>query len=124
MCIRKDAGKFVPAKIDWFAPLYDVDVREAIGLHTTLQLVSDLQFDNMNFALDSKRVVDCVNSNVYDISEFGCIISACRRLLENSFQNFHVEFNRRQVNRIVHQLAHTRPLDPSPYIIDDAPSYF
>jgi len=39
-------------------------------------------------------------------------------IVENSFQNFHVEFNRRQVNRIVHQLAQTTPLYPNPYIID------
>jgi len=83
--------------------------------------VSDLQFDTVDSALDSKRVVDYVNSDVYDINEFGCIISACRYLLRNSFQNSHVEFNMRQVNGVTHELAQTTPLNPSPYIIDDAP---
>jgi hypothetical protein len=37
MCIRNDAGEFVLAKTVWFAPLCDVDVGEAVGLHTTLE---------------------------------------------------------------------------------------
>jgi len=75
----------VLAKTNWFAPLCDVDVGEAIGLHTILQWESDLQFNNVDFAHDCKRVVDHVNSDVDDNSEFGCIIAACRRLLYNSF---------------------------------------
>jgi len=64
MGIRNDVDEFALAKTDWFAPLCDVDVGEAVGLHTALQWVSVLQFDNVDFALDSKRVVDCVNSDV------------------------------------------------------------
>ncbi|KEH28618.1 hypothetical protein MTR_4g008270 [Medicago truncatula] len=78
ICIRNDAGEFVRSKTDWFAPLCDVDLRETVGLHTTLQWISDLQFDNVDFALDSKRVVDHVNSYEDDNSDFGCIISAYR----------------------------------------------
>jgi len=73
MCIRNDAGEFVWAKTDWFAPLCDVDVGEAVGLHTALQWVSGLQFDNVDYALDSKRVVDHVNTDEDDNSEFGCV---------------------------------------------------
>lgn len=87
MCIRNDVKEFVLAKTDWFAPLCDIDLGEAVGLHTALQWVSNLQFDNVDFALDSKRVVDCINCDVDGISEFGCIISTCRCLLQNSFQN-------------------------------------
>ncbi len=63
----------------------------------------------MDFALDSKRVVDHVNSYEDDNSEFGCIIYTCRRLLQNRFQNSHVEFNRRQVNGVTHKLALAAP---------------
>ena len=105
MCIGNDVGEFVLAKTDWFAPLCDVDVGAVVGLHTSLEWISNLQFDNVDFAYDCKRVVDHVNVDVDDNSEFDCIIDACRRLLRNSFQNSHVEFNRRQVNGVAHELA-------------------
>lgn len=123
MCIRNDAGEFVLAKTDWFAPLCDALMwGEVVGLYTARQWVLDLQFDNVDFVLDSKTVVDHVNFDVDDNSEYGCIISICRRLLQNSFQNYNVEFNRRQVNGIAHKLTQIVPLNHSSYIIDDAPS--
>jgi len=122
MCLRDDAGDFVLAKAKWFAPLCDIDVGEAVGLHTVLDWVSNLQFDNVDFALDPKRVVDCVNSCIDDSSEFGCIISACKQLLVDRFQKSHVEFNRRQANGVAHKLAQTSLSNPSPHIIDDVPS--
>jgi len=36
MCLKDDDGAFVLARTDWFAPLCDVEVGEAVGLHTTL----------------------------------------------------------------------------------------
>jgi len=77
MCICNDAGEFVLAKIAWFAPLSDVDIREAVGLHTTLEWTSGLQFHNIDFVLDSKKVVDAFTTDVGDNSEFDCIIDAC-----------------------------------------------
>jgi ribonuclease HI len=85
----------VLAKTAWFSPLCDVAIGEAVSLHTTLEWVSDLQFDNVDFALDSKKVVDSFHTCVVDNSEFGCIINACRQLFYDRFQNSHVEFNRR-----------------------------
>jgi hypothetical protein len=74
----------------------------------------------VDFALNSKRVVDHVNSNINVSSEFGCIISVCRRLLVNSFQNSYVEFNRRQMNEVAYELAQAAPFNP--HVIDDVPS--
>ena len=105
MCLGDDDGAFVLARTEWFAPLCDVEVGEAVGLHTTLDWICNQQFDKVDFVLDCKRVVDCVNSSLYDRSEFGCIITACKQLLEDRFQNSHVEFNRRQANRVAHELA-------------------
>jgi len=69
-----------------------------------------------------KKVVDCVNYSVDDNSEFGCIITACKQLLLDRFQNSHVEFNRRQANRVAHELAQTALSNPSPHIFDDVPT--
>jgi len=122
MCLKDDDGTFVLARTDWFAPLSDIEVGEAVGLHTTLDWISNQQFDNVNFVLDCKRVVDCVNSSLDDSSEFKCIITACKQLLEYRFHNSHVEFNRRQANRVAHELAQAALSNPSPHIIDNVPT--
>lgn len=103
--LRDDAWDFVLAKTTWFSPLCDVDMGEAVGLHTTLEWTSNLQLDNIDFALDSKKVVNAFRTGVNDNSEFGCIIYACRQLFHNRFQNSHVEFNRRQANEVARELA-------------------
>ena len=115
LCLPKWIGFLPCVMLMWGRPL-------VYTLHTIFQWLSDLQFDNGDFALDSKRVVDHVNSYVDDNSEFGCIIVACRRLLHNSFQNSHFEFNRRQVIGVTHKLTHAALLNPSSHVIDDAPS--
>jgi len=122
MCLKDDDGAFLLARTDWFAPLCDIEVGEAVGLHKTSDWISNQQFDNVDFVLDCKRVVDCVNSSLDDSSEFGCIITACKQLLEDRFQNSHVEFNRRQANRVAHELAQAALSNPSPHIIDNVPT--
>jgi len=122
ICLRDDRGEFVSAKIDCFSPLCDVDVGEVIGFHTVLRWMTDLHYDNIDFALDSKIVVDHFRSSVEDDSEFGCIMHACRQLFENSFQNSHVEFNRRQANEVTHELARVAPYNANSHVYDNVPS--
>ena len=43
-------------------------------------------------------------------------------MLVDKFQKSHVEFNRRQANRVAHKLAQTALSNPSPHIIDDVPT--
>jgi hypothetical protein len=97
-------------------------VGEVVGLHTTLDWIFNQQFDNVDFVLDCKKVADCVNSSLDDSSKFGCIITACKRLLVYRFQNSHVEFSRRQANKVAHELAQAALSNPSPHIIDDVPT--
>ena len=74
ICICDDHGEFVMAKTDCFSPLCDVDVGETVGLHTTLQWVAGLHYDNVDFVLDSKSIVEHFNSNLGNSSELDCII--------------------------------------------------
>jgi len=104
-CLRDDDGAFVLARTELFASFCDIEAGEAVGLHIALNWISNQQFDNVDFVLDCKRVVDCVNSILDDSTKIGCIIIACKQLLENIFQNSHVEFNRRQANMVAHELA-------------------
>ena len=122
ICICDDHGEFVMAKTDCFSPLCDVDVGETVGLHTTLQWVAGLHYDNVDFVLDSKSVVERFNSNLGDSSGLGCIIQACRQLFDCNFQNSHIEFNRRQANGVAHELARVAPSHVSSHVYDDVPS--
>nr|ABN08693.1 Polynucleotidyl transferase, Ribonuclease H fold [Medicago truncatula] len=123
MCFHDDAGDFVLAKKSWFSPLCDVNIGEVVGLHTILKWTSHLQFDNVDLALDSKKVVDAFRRCVGDSSEFGCIIVECRQLFQSRFQNSHVEFNRRQANGITYELAHIAPHNARSLTYDDVPSF-
>jgi len=78
MCILDDVGEYVFAITDWLSPLCDVVIGVAIGLQTTLQWIFDLQFDNVDFSLDSQQALNSFHANIDDHSEFGCIINTCR----------------------------------------------
>jgi len=66
--------------------------------------------------------VDSFHTGVDADSELGCIITAYRQIFQDSFQNSHVEFNRRQANGVAHELARVAPYDPSPTTYDDVSS--
>jgi len=57
-CIRDDSSSFVLARTEWFSPLCDVHVGEALGLLSALEWVHLLQLEPINFELDAKRAVD------------------------------------------------------------------
>jgi len=122
ICLRDDRGEFVSAKTYHFSPLCDVIVGEAVGFHTTLKWTAKLQYDNVDFALDSKIVIDHFLCSLEDGNEFGCIMYACKQLFEINFQNSHVEFNRRQANGIAHELARVAPSHASSHVYDNVRS--
>jgi len=68
---------FISAKTDCFPPFCDVDVGKVVGFHTALKWMTDLYYDNVDFVLDSKIVVDHFRSSLDDDSEFGSIMHAC-----------------------------------------------
>ncbi|XP_058784657.1 uncharacterized protein LOC131659487 [Vicia villosa] len=100
-CIRDDVGQFIVARTDWFSPSMDVAIGEALGLFKTLKWVHELGFDNMNFELDAKRVVDSVTNPKPNDSDFGAITSECNRLMALFFRNSRVKFVRRQANELL-----------------------
>lgn len=114
MCIRDEEGVFVLAKAIPLPVVHSVHVGEAMDLYYALEWLSDMRFDNFDFALDSKTTVDAFNKSRPDVSEFGIIISACRSLFDLHFTNSKVEFNRRQANEVAHTLAGVATLLASP----------
>ena len=93
---------------NWLAYNFGVDIR--------------LQFNNIDFALDSKKVVDAFGTCIKYRKEFGCIIDVCRQLFYIRFQNYHVDFNMRQINGVAHKLAHVTSYNPNPHTYDDVSS--
>jgi len=122
VCVRDSEGIFVLSKTLTYPCTVSVDVGEALGLHSALQWLSDMQLDNVDFEIDSKLTVDAFLSNRNDLSEFCCIISSCRSLFHNLFSNSRVEFVRRQANAVAHTLAREATHSTSPAIYYDIPT--
>jgi len=120
MCIRDSTGNHVRSKTMWFSPLCPVDIGEALRLYHAIRWINKLQLTNVDFEVDSKTVVDYFNKGRGDITEFGSImdnnIQFCNIVLTNS----HVEFIRRQVNEVAHELAKATTLFPSFHIFDES----
>jgi len=94
--------------------VYSVDV--GLSLFHTLQWLSDMQFDDIDVALDSKITTDAFHNRRVDVTKFGQVISACWSLFNTHFSNLKVEFNRRQANEVAHTLAGVAALSASPKI--------
>lgn len=69
-----------------------------------------MQFDNIDFKLDSKTTTDAFHSRRTDVTEFDNIIDACRDIFTTSFTNSWVEFTRQ------HALAREATSIASPVI--------
>jgi ribonuclease HI len=87
MFLRDADECFVLAKTTWFSPLCLVDVGEALGLCQALQWVVGLGFDNYDFSMDSKIVVDVFIGNNNTNINFGCIICHCKQMCNTLFTN-------------------------------------
>jgi len=82
----------------WGVCYISVDVGEALDLFNTLQWLLDMQFDSVNFVVDSKVTTDAFNSNRHDVTEFCHIITTCQNIFYSYFTNSKVEFNQLQAN--------------------------
>ena len=121
ICVRDAEGTFVLAKTMTYPCTVSVDVGEALGLHSAVQWLSDMQLNNVDFETDSKLTADAFLSTRNDLSEFGCIISSRRSLFSTSFSNSRVEFVRRQANVVAHALAREATSLASPAVYFDIP---
>ncbi|CAJ2636114.1 unnamed protein product [Trifolium pratense] len=121
MCIRDDQGRFVLAKTEWLSPITDVDIGEALGILSALNLVHDLQLENVDFELDSRNVVTRFHSKHPNTSELGDIIKDCVRVYNTYFRNSRIEFIRRQANEVAHALARVATSLASFHLFIDVP---
>lgn len=124
MCIRDENGHFVLARTDCFSPMCDVHVGEALGLLSAMDWVHLLQLGTVDFEMDAKRVVDSINSSyTSDVTEYGNIISNCKALFSQFYENSCVEFVRRQANEVAHSLAKAALSTASSQILVTIPNH-
>ena len=90
-----------------------MDVGEALGLYHAIQWIYELQLINVDFEVDSKIVADFFNKGRGDITEFGSIIDSSIQFCNSCLTNSHVEFIRRQANKVAHELAKVATSVPS-----------
>jgi len=55
ICIRDELGAFVLAKMEWFPPMFDLHVGEALGLFFSPQSGMISNLEQIDGELDSKR---------------------------------------------------------------------
>jgi len=113
MCIRDEHGAFVLAKIDWFSPICEVHIEEALGLISALEWVHELNLGPIDFEMDAKRVVDSFLSSQHDVTKFGIIIQNFKILFRHYYENSTIGFVWRQANEVAHKLAKAALLSTS-----------
>jgi hypothetical protein len=84
-------------------------------------VVHELNLGPVYFELDSKLVIDGFHSNNHDATEFGEIISHCKRLYRSFYVNSSVEFIRRQANEVAHSLAKAATYVATPQTLVNIP---
>jgi len=84
LCICDEDGVFILAKSIPVPFLHSVNVGEALGLYYALEWLSDMRFDNVDFALDSKITADAFNHPRPDVTEFPlaevCLVQSSQTL--------------------------------------------
>jgi len=75
-----------------------------------MKWATNLQLVDMDYEVDSKKVVDSICGGKDRVSDFGAIISDCGRLLGVELANSIMKFIRRQTNGVAHYFAREVPL--------------
>jgi len=102
----------------WFTPICSVDVGEALGLYHAARWIHELQLTNV----DSKRVADYFNKGRGDVTEFDSIMDSSIQLCSTYLANSHVEFIRRQANKVAHALVKAATSSTNFRVYDDIPT--
>ena len=119
ICIRDSTGNHVRSKIIWFTPLCSVDIGEALDLYHAIPWIHELQLANVDFEIDSKRVADYFNKGRGDVTEFGSIMDSSFQFCSSYLTNSHVEFIRRQANKVAQELTKAATSSTSFRIFDE-----
>ncbi|XP_073025183.1 uncharacterized protein [Primulina eburnea] len=125
MVLRDSYGLFISAKTNCFSGSVGIKNAEAMAFKEALSWIEGMDVQEVIVESDSKIVVEAISTEKEDISEFGAIISECRKVIRQR-PSFRVSFARRQANKVAHNLArascfYARPsiwITPPDFILD------
>ncbi|CAN1782702.1 Putative ribonuclease H protein At1g65750 [Linum perenne] len=102
--LRSHSGSLIAYRTGWERGRPSVKEGEAWGLLDALRWVEELGMDRVIFEVDSQVVAAAVMGHDANATEFGAIITGCRRILQTN-PGFRVCFVRRNRNAVAHELA-------------------
>lgn len=120
--IRDHDGEFMVCRIFKHQGVLDAREAEAKALLEALNWATSMDLQHVIFETDAKLVVDAIQSNPMDHSEFGTIIAECCSLI-SAESNYQICFSKRQANVVAHTLARAANSYASPYTCFDAPDF-
>jgi ribonuclease HI len=122
ICIRDSHGSFVKAYAKRKEGTPEIAEAEAQGVLEALHWLSSMHMENNTIELESDclQVVQAINKQQHNNSEFGIIIDMCRSLLVTK-NNWKVSYVRRQANRVAHELAQATRFIASHHIYNYCP---
>ncbi|XVE64092.1 hypothetical protein DITRI_Ditri07aG0073500 [Diplodiscus trichospermus] len=95
---------------------------EAIGVKQVLSWIAEQDIQGVIVETDCKMVVDALNSDDCDLSEFGCIFRASKQLLLSG-NRVSIRFMKRLVNEVANTIARAACCHTSPYVWWEAPDF-
>ncbi|XP_073295662.1 uncharacterized protein [Primulina huaijiensis] len=104
MVLRGSDGLFISSKTNLLFGRVGIEDAEEMAFKEALSWVEGMNVQDVIFESDSKVVVEAINLEREDDSEFGAIISECREVLRQR-PSFSVCFTRRQAIKVAHNLA-------------------
>ena len=122
MILRDSSGQFLIAQKIHHEGSFSVKEAEGMALKEVLSRVLTLSLQNVQFETDSKSVVDSLQHDVEDRTEYGAIIKDCRALISLGV-NFTVLFIKRQANGVAHQIARAHCNQGSFIVFTDPPQF-
>ena len=102
--VRDSQGLFLHAASRAMNGLFQVRELETLGLMKVLSRIKQLGFERVIFETDSLQVVQALQNQVVDFSEFDLLIKYCLSLLQGK-SYFSMTFTKRQNNVTVHILV-------------------
>jgi len=121
MCFRNSLGQLLLGKSGFLLSFSTVLEAESIALLESIKTTISNGMHTVLFETDCKFLVDALTSPAVLISEFGNLVSQCRRLLSSN-PDYVVSFVKRQANKVAHTIARASLSHPSLYTFNDVPS--
>ncbi|CAN0906798.1 Uncharacterized mitochondrial protein AtMg00310 [Linum grandiflorum] len=102
--VRDATGCILQILMQQKAGVIDVREAECAAMLTALGWIQSMGYEQVVFETDNQSVARAINGSEMDVSEFGTMVSACRRILDHQ-PSYTVSWIRRSRDGVAHELA-------------------